>query len=258
MRSRREAPTKPWRLNTGAASSTIRWRVRSPLVLAIGLLGRRRCASWRCLLRGSSLDAQRKNRPVGLNRDAGAGGRGQGRVPSAGMCGRYVSVSSPTILAERFHVDEVRTPEAWSRTTTSRPGPTCRWSPNVTGERVLDVVRWGLVPSWAKIARVGDRMINARAETLTTSNAFKRAVRAAALHRPRRRLLRVADDRGPEGRASRGSSAAATASRSRSPGCGRSGTTATLGDDAPRIRIVHDHHDRAERAHARRSTTGCR
>ena len=72
------------------------------------------------------------------------------------MCGRYVSVSSPTILAERFHVDEVRT------------GPTTEPNYNVTpraevpvvaesqGQRVLDLVRWGLVPSWAK-ALVGRR-----------------------------------------------------------------------------------------------------
>ncbi len=42
------------------------------------------------------------------------------------------------------------------------------------GHRVLDLVRWGLVPSWAKSMAVGDRMINARAETLLTSNAYRR------------------------------------------------------------------------------------
>jgi putative SOS response-associated peptidase YedK len=105
------------------------------------------------------------------------------------MCGRYVSVSSPTILAERFHVDEIRVD---AEAEPNSPGPN---SPephypdpnyNVTpradvpvvaesrGQRVLDRVRWGLVPSWAKSAAVGDKMINARAETLLTSNAYKR------------------------------------------------------------------------------------
>jgi putative SOS response-associated peptidase YedK len=42
------------------------------------------------------------------------------------------------------------------------------------GRRVLDLVRWGLVPYWAKDPSVGDRMINARAEKLATSNAYKR------------------------------------------------------------------------------------
>ena len=41
-------------------------------------------------------------------------------------------------------------------------------------ERVLDVVRWGLVPFWAKDPKIGDRMINARADRILTSNAFKR------------------------------------------------------------------------------------
>jgi putative SOS response-associated peptidase YedK len=43
------------------------------------------------------------------------------------------------------------------------------------GVRVLDAVRWGLVPSWAKDLSIGDRMINARAEKVATTNAYKRA-----------------------------------------------------------------------------------
>ncbi len=41
--------------------------------------------------------------------------------------------------------------------------------------RVLSQLRWGLVPSWAKTAAIGDRMINARAEGLADKPAFKRA-----------------------------------------------------------------------------------
>ena len=39
-------------------------------------------------------------------------------------------------------------------------------------------MRWGLIPSWAKDVRVGDRMINARAETIATKPAFRNAFRA--------------------------------------------------------------------------------
>ncbi len=42
-------------------------------------------------------------------------------------------------------------------------------------ERELRVVRWGLVPFWAKDRSIGSRMINARAETVATKPAFRRA-----------------------------------------------------------------------------------
>ena len=90
------------------------------------------------------------------------------------MCGRYVSVSSPTILAERFQVEEVRAQDN---------EPNYNVTPRLAvpvvaeshGHRTLDRVRWGLVRSWAKDLSIGDRLINARAETILTSNAFKRA-----------------------------------------------------------------------------------
>ena len=43
--------------------------------------------------------------------------------------------------------------------------------------RVLTTFRWGLVPSWAKDPGVGNRMINARAETVATKNAYRKAFR---------------------------------------------------------------------------------
>jgi len=42
-------------------------------------------------------------------------------------------------------------------------------------ERELRVVRWGLVPFWAKDTKIGSRMINARAETVAEKPAFRRA-----------------------------------------------------------------------------------
>jgi putative SOS response-associated peptidase YedK len=42
-------------------------------------------------------------------------------------------------------------------------------------ERQLRVVRWGLVPFWAKDIKIGSRMINARAETVSEKPAFRRA-----------------------------------------------------------------------------------
>ncbi len=54
------------------------------------------------------------------------------------------------------------------------------------GKRYLTQMRWGLIPSWAKDAAIGNRMINARAETLMVKPAFRVALR-------KRRCLVVAD-----------------------------------------------------------------
>ncbi len=54
------------------------------------------------------------------------------------------------------------------------------------GVRELSVVRWGLVPSWADDPRIGGRLINARAESVTVKPAFRGAF-------ARRRCLIPAD-----------------------------------------------------------------
>ena len=90
------------------------------------------------------------------------------------MCGRYVSVSSTTILVDRFTIDEVRITE---KEPVYNVAPTLEM-PLVAvsrGRRVLDQVRWGLVPSWAKDLSIGSKQINARAESVTSKPAYKRA-----------------------------------------------------------------------------------
>ncbi len=92
------------------------------------------------------------------------------------MCGRFVSSSPPDEIAAYFDVDSV--PEQLLDR-----GPNYNTAPT-TGvlvvyedgsTRRLDAFHWGLVPSWAKDTKIGGRMINARAETVTTKPAFKRA-----------------------------------------------------------------------------------
>src|SRR4051812_34238155 len=45
------------------------------------------------------------------------------------------------------------------------------------GRRSLDLLRWGLIPSWAKDKAVGPRLINAMAETVAAKPAFRDAFR---------------------------------------------------------------------------------
>lgn len=52
--------------------------------------------------------------------------------------------------------------------------------------RRLDVFRWGLIPHWAKDAKIGNKLINARAETLFEKPSFRDAVK-------KRRCLVIAD-----------------------------------------------------------------
>ena len=62
--------------------------------------------------------------------------------------------------------------------------PVVRHDP--AGRRKVHLVRWGLVPSWAKEAKIGHRMINARAETVSDKPAFRAAFK-------RRRCLVLSD-----------------------------------------------------------------
>ncbi|MSO78543.1 MAG: SOS response-associated peptidase [Acidimicrobiia bacterium] len=89
------------------------------------------------------------------------------------MCGRFVVASSPQLLADQFDVDEVTvdTPKPQYNVAPRQQVMVVRQREDV---RVLSQLRWGLVPSWAKTAAIGDRMINARAEGLAEKPAYKR------------------------------------------------------------------------------------
>ena len=90
------------------------------------------------------------------------------------MCGRFVSAAPPDELARYFAVDKVAE-------SVLEPRYNVAPTDDVYGvfekdhERRLDTFHWGLVPYWAKEQSIGNRMINARAETLVDSNAFKGA-----------------------------------------------------------------------------------
>ena len=57
---------------------------------------------------------------------------------------------------------------------------------SVDGVIRVEMFRWGLVPSWAKDPSIGNRMINARAETVGEKPSFKRLIK-------NRRCLVLAD-----------------------------------------------------------------
>ena len=92
------------------------------------------------------------------------------------MCGRTTSTHSRDYLARLLDVDEVSAPElptSWNVAPTQLVYAVVGSS---DGLRSLRALRWGLVPNWAKDPRVGARLINARAETITTRPAFRSLV----------------------------------------------------------------------------------
>jgi putative SOS response-associated peptidase YedK len=100
------------------------------------------------------------------------------------MCGRYASSRRPEDLIEEFEVVDSRVPEPLAPDYNVAPTkevyavverPPSKESPEPPA-RQLRVVKWGLVPSWAKDPSIGNRMINARMETVAEKPAYKRAL----------------------------------------------------------------------------------
>lgn len=91
------------------------------------------------------------------------------------MCGRFVAASDPQGVLRFFTIDERKTddlPPSWN----VAPTDTVAAVVEHDDRRLLVAFRWGLVPSWAADAKVGARMINARAETLSDRPAYRDAV----------------------------------------------------------------------------------
>ncbi len=100
------------------------------------------------------------------------------------MCGR-VTIQPPALaIAREFALTGVRTAIERPRYNLA---PT-QLMPVVIndGERMLDAYRWGLIPSWAKDAALGSKLINARGETVAEKPSFRSALK-------RRRCLVLVD-----------------------------------------------------------------
>ena len=99
------------------------------------------------------------------------------------MCGRYASSRRPEDLVEEFEIDKAEVKETLAPdynvaptkevyAVLERPPAKEKDQP---AERQLRVLTWGLVPFWAKDPSIGNRMINARMETVTEKPAYRKA-----------------------------------------------------------------------------------
>jgi putative SOS response-associated peptidase YedK len=101
------------------------------------------------------------------------------------MCGRFVGFRSLDELKKIFPID---------KTAFKDIGPNYNVSPtqeilaiiNKEGQNWLEKLHWGLVPFWSKDTSIGNRMINARLETIAEKPSFRNAFKT-------RRCLIIAD-----------------------------------------------------------------
>jgi putative SOS response-associated peptidase YedK len=100
------------------------------------------------------------------------------------MCGRFVLTTPGRDLAKQFECTEF--PDLEPRYNIAPTQLVAILRVGKEGRRECKLVKWGLIPYWAKDPSIGSRLINARAESAATKPAFRSAFKY-------RRCLVVAD-----------------------------------------------------------------
>jgi putative SOS response-associated peptidase YedK len=90
------------------------------------------------------------------------------------MCGRFVSSSPPDQIAQYFGA-EAPTEKALEPSYNVAPTNDIYVVLESGGIRRVEPMHWGLVPSWAKDLKIGNKLINARAETVAEKPSFRSA-----------------------------------------------------------------------------------
>lgn len=91
------------------------------------------------------------------------------------MCGRYSFAPDLEIVNEHYNI--VANPADVAANYNAAP---TQLLPVITNEapQQLSLLRWGLVPSWAKDAAIGNKLINARADSVDTKPSFRNAFKS--------------------------------------------------------------------------------
>jgi len=95
------------------------------------------------------------------------------------MCGRFLLTAPVEALRRLFGVMELPNLGARYNIAPTQDVPVVRVKPDSTqsGDRELVMLRWGLIPSWAKDATIAASLINARGESVAEKPAFRAAFR---------------------------------------------------------------------------------
>jgi hypothetical protein len=108
------------------------------------------------------------------------------------VCNRYRLTHSKQYVADRFQAtgDEIEDRPRYN----IAPTQAVLTVRKEEGSKVrkFTTMRWGLIPSWAKDMSIGNRTLNARSETVTTTPAFRDSILIKTLPHSWRWILRVA------------------------------------------------------------------
>ncbi|MGH7169928.1 MAG: SOS response-associated peptidase [Gemmataceae bacterium] len=88
------------------------------------------------------------------------------------MCGRFALFASGDEVAKRFQLPETPLFEPRYNIAPTQPVAAVR---STAAGRELKLLRWGLIPSWASDPTIGNRLINARCETVAEKPSFRSA-----------------------------------------------------------------------------------
>lgn len=89
------------------------------------------------------------------------------------MCGRFALNESPAVLRDYFQLnDDFEFQSSWN---IAPSFPVCAITADEAGVRTLRKMRWGLIPSWAHGATIGNMLNNARGETVADKPSFRSA-----------------------------------------------------------------------------------
>lgn len=107
-----------------------------------------------------------------------------------GVCGRYAAKKDPATLASEFDAVDLTGEDSprpdYNVAPTKRVFTVVERHPRDDGgkpvgdrlERSIRAMKWGLVPFWAKDEKIGSRMINARADSVTEKPAFRSSIKS--------------------------------------------------------------------------------
>lgn len=88
------------------------------------------------------------------------------------MCGRFTQTASPAVIAKLFGLEEPPLFKPRYNIAPTQPVAAIRIHPDTTKRKCV-MLRWGLIPSWAKDLRIGNQCINAKSETVAEKPAFR-------------------------------------------------------------------------------------